>query len=102
VRGQRLVELHADPERRVERRRRILGHVGDQAATQALTLDRREGENVLPSMRTSPRSILPAPRVPENGEADGRLAGPDSPTSPSTFPAATLKVISSTMLSWSP
>ena len=79
----------ADPQRRVERRRRVLRHVGDEAAAQladglrALAGERRAVDR----RRARRRRGSPAARSRAAPAPVVVLPLPDSPTSPSTSPA---------------
>ncbi len=76
VLGERLLELLADAHRRAERRGRILRDVGDEPAAQALALERGEREDVAAlDAHLTASDAGSAARVPEDGQADRRLAG---------------------------
>ena len=71
-------ELEADPQRRVERRRGILRDVRHEVAAQPAQLGRRSCPRMSssPSMTVPPVMLQAAPRVAEERQSDGRLAGP--------------------------
>ena len=88
VRLERLLELHADPDRGVERRAGILRHVGDGAAAQRGEgrPDRARARSCRRSRRGPPRSRAPRRVCPSSASPTVVLPEPDSPTSPSTSP----------------
>jgi hypothetical protein len=78
-----LSQLRADSQRRVQRRRRILGHVGDGATAQSAQLRLGEGQDVATVDADGARGdARPAPYVAEERNADRRLARARLPDEP--------------------
>ena len=77
VRLEYLHELEADPQRRVQRRGRVLGNVGDDRAPQLAALLLAERQDVVVTQPHRPaRDPQAAPGVAEQRQADCGLAGP--------------------------
>src|SRR5262249_39483528 len=92
VRLDNLPELGADPQRRVQRRGRVLRDVGDERAAQppGLLLAEREDVAVAELYRPA-RDPQAAPGVAEHGQADRGLAGPGFAHHPEDLAAGDLE-----------
>ena len=76
VLGERLLELFADAHRRAESRGRVLRDIRDQPAAQTLALERGESKDVATlDAHLTASDAGSAARVPEDSQADRRLAG---------------------------
>ncbi len=72
---ERLAQLLADAQGRVERCCRVLRHVGDEASAHGAATGAREREDVdVANADAAARDLGAAPRVAEQRKADGRLA----------------------------